>query len=83
MEAKRKARHVRGTARAASRPHQIAKGRLMDGPVVALQNLLDHFRPQSKIQIPRNLMIALVAGACNHPNCLVLSFSFELIRLAV
>jgi hypothetical protein len=24
----------------------------------------------------------LVAGACNHPNCLVLLFSLELIRLA-
>jgi hypothetical protein len=24
----------------------------------------------------------LVAGACNHPNCLVLPFSVELIRLA-
>jgi hypothetical protein len=24
----------------------------------------------------------LVAGACNHPNLLVLPFSFELIRLA-
>jgi hypothetical protein len=24
----------------------------------------------------------LVAGACNHPNCLVLPFSLELIRLA-
>jgi hypothetical protein len=25
---------------------------------------------------------ALVAGACNHPNCLVLPFSFNLIRSA-
>jgi hypothetical protein len=24
----------------------------------------------------------LVAGACNHPNCLVLPFSWELIRLS-
>ena len=24
----------------------------------------------------------LVAGACNHPNCLVLPFRLELIRLA-
>jgi len=24
----------------------------------------------------------MVAGACNHPNCLVLPFSVELIRLA-
>jgi hypothetical protein len=24
----------------------------------------------------------LVAGACNHPNCLALPFSFELNRLA-
>jgi len=24
----------------------------------------------------------LVAGACNHPNCLVLQFSFEMIRSA-
>jgi hypothetical protein len=26
--------------------------------------------------------IRMVAGACNHPNCLVLPFSVELIRLA-
>src|ERR1700722_12413948 len=35
-----------------------------------------------KCPIARNLMVALVAGACNHPNCLVLPFSVELIRLA-
>ncbi len=26
--------------------------------------------------------LRMVAGACNHPNCLVLPFSVELIRLA-
>jgi len=54
----------------------------VDASVLALQCLLDHFRPPSEIQILCNLMIALVAGACNHPNCLVLPFSLELIRLA-
>ena len=40
--------------------------------------LLDSFGQRP---IARNLMIALVAGACNHPNCLVLPFRMELIRL--
>jgi site-specific DNA recombinase len=29
-----------------------------------------------------SLQVVMVAGACNHPNCLVLPFSVELIRLA-
>jgi hypothetical protein len=36
---------------------------------------LEHRKPLKQ----RNLM---VAGACNHPNCLVLPFSFPLVRVA-
>ena len=59
--------YIGGAAGAASTPHQIAKGRQVDGLSYALQNLMDHFRPQSKIQIPRNRMIALVAGGGFEP----------------
>src|SRR5882672_12953574 len=33
-------------------------------------------------QVPENKQYGLVAEACNHPNCLVLPFSFNLIRSA-
>jgi len=54
--------HFRRAARVGSRSHKIAKGRLVTASAVAVQTLLDHFRPQSKNPIPRNPMIALVAG---------------------
>ena len=54
--------YIGGAAGAASRPHQIAKGRQVDGLSYGASKVMDHFTPQSKIQIPRNLMIALVAG---------------------
>ena len=59
--------YIGGSAGAASRSHQIAKGRQVTASLMALQNLMDYFRPQSKIQIPRNLMIALVAGGGFEP----------------
>ena len=67
MEAKRKANTFGGAAGAASRPHQIAKGRQVDGLSYGASKVMDHFTPQSKIQIPRNLMIALVAGGGFEP----------------
>jgi hypothetical protein len=39
----------------------------MDGLFSGKSNLQDHFRPQSKIRIPRNPMIALVAGGGFEP----------------
>jgi hypothetical protein len=59
--------HIRGAARVGSRSHQIAKGRLVTASAVAVRTLLDHFRPQSKKSIARNLMIALVAGGGFEP----------------
>jgi len=47
--------HFRRAARVGSRSHKIAKGRLVTASAVAVQTLLDHFRPQSKNPIPRNL----------------------------
>jgi hypothetical protein len=42
--------HIRRAARVGSRSHQIAKGRLVTASALRLRTLLDHFRPQSKIQ---------------------------------
>jgi len=38
---------------------------------------------QTLLALTRRLgsQIRMVAGTCNHPNCLVLPFSLELIRL--
>jgi hypothetical protein len=59
--------HIRGAARVGSRSHQIARGRLVTASAIAVRTLLDHFRPQSKNPIARNLMIALVAGGGFEP----------------
>jgi hypothetical protein len=49
-----------------------------------LNNLINESEEQKKTGILGSGLIdhELVAGACNHPNCLVLPFSVELIRLA-
>ena len=59
--------HIRRAARVGSRSDQIAKGRRVTASAVAVRTLLEHFRPQSKKTIPRNLMIALVAGGGFEP----------------
>ena len=56
-----RSQHIRRATRAAQRSHLTAKGRRKDGLCFCASNLLDHFRPQSKIRISRNPMMALVA----------------------
>jgi hypothetical protein len=62
MKSQAQSQHVCRPAPAGSRSNQIEKDRLVDGLFSCVQTLQDHFRPQSKIQIPCNPMIALVAG---------------------
>jgi hypothetical protein len=67
IQLRAQSQHIGGAAGAASRPRQITKGRHVDGLCSGAQTLLDHFRPQSKIRIPRNLMMELVAGGGFEP----------------
>ena len=66
-ESEAQSQHVCRPAPAASRSDQIEKDRLMDGLLSCVQTLEDHFRPQLKIQLPCNSMIALVAGGGFEP----------------
>ncbi len=52
MEAKRKANTMRGTAGAAARPRQIAKGRHMDGLSCCVSKLTGPF--QTTIENPNS-----------------------------
>ncbi len=45
-------------------------------------NLLGTYPEKDRARHLLGVRARLVAGACNHPNCLVLRFSVELIRLA-
>jgi integrase len=67
MKAKRKANTSVVQRPAASRSHQIKKTVSWTALILTFRSLQDHFGPQSKIQIPRNSMIALVAGGGFEP----------------
>ena len=54
--------HNRRATSAAPRSYQRAKAVTWTAFALAFQDLSDHFRPRPKIQILRNLTIALVAG---------------------
>jgi len=66
-ESEAQSQHVCRPTPAAPRSDQIEKDRLVDDPFSCVQTLQDHFRPQSKIKIPCNPMIALVAGGGFEP----------------